>query len=246
MSPVRPVAARAAASMGRLARLSVALPLAVAINLLLFQFMQWIVDPRERLLPRVEEVQMVEFVRLMRQEQRREAERERELPKPPPPQVKPPESPPPEPEQAARPVQAPLEMPLPDIDLPMNISGGPYLGDYRPNVVERSEPVSPAPGPAPGPAAPAFDAAAVPVYRVPPVYPTRAQRAGIEGQVVVELTIGPDGAVTEARVVEASPPQVFDEAALKAARKWRFEPKRADGAPVSWMARQTISFKMKK
>lgn len=241
----------ASRQLGRLGRLAVVLLPAAAVNLLLFHLMQWLVDPQEQRISRLEDLRMVEFVRLQPEDEPPPEQRRRELPRRPPPPEKPPEPPPPETQPLERPVQPPLEMPLPEIDLPLRITGGPQLGDYKPNVVERVETpvVAPAAVEAPvaaAPAVPAYDANAVPVYRVPPSYPARAQRAGIEGHVVVELTIGPDGAVTEAVVVESSPPKVFDESALKAARKWRFEPKKADGQGISWKARQTISFKLQK
>ncbi len=75
--------------------------------------------------------------------------------------------------------------------------------------------------------APVFaDAPAEPpalVKQVAPLYPRGAQRRGLEGHVVTALTIDERGRVTAAEVVEASPPGVFDAAALKAVKQWRFE-----------------------
>ena len=72
--------------------------------------------------------------------------------------------------------------------------------------------------------------AAAPTASVPrllsapnPRYPIMAQRRRLEGQVVVQFTIQPDGSVASPRVVSADPPGVFDEAALVAASRWRFE-----------------------
>ncbi|APE29714.1 hypothetical protein BOX17_01310 [Halomonas aestuarii] len=66
---------------------------------------------------------------------------------------------------------------------------------------------------------------ATPTRRVPPSYPRRAQRRGLEGHVVVEFLIRPDGRVKacSVRVVEARPRRVFDEAATRAVADWRFE-----------------------
>ena len=49
-------------------------------------------------------------------------------------------------------------------------------------------------------------------------------RRKIEGRVTVQFTIQPDGSVASPSVVSADPPGVFDQAALAAARGWRFEP----------------------
>lgn len=104
--------------------------------------------------------------------------------------------------------------------------------------------------PAPVAATPAAVAAATadttgtataPVLRVvsapPPRYPAEALRAGTSGEVVVEITVGPDGSVTNARVVRATPSRVFDREALNAVRRWRFEP--IDSATTT---RRTIAF----
>lgn len=57
-----------------------------------------------------------------------------------------------------------------------------------------------------------------------PRYPLSALRRGIEGRVRVAFTIEPDGSVSAPRLVSASPAGVFDEAAIAAAKRWRFEP----------------------
>ncbi|TDK23057.1 TonB family protein, partial [Luteimonas aestuarii] len=57
------------------------------------------------------------------------------------------------------------------------------------------------------------------------------------GEVQVEFTVGVDGSVTNARVVRANPPRVFDREAVAAVRRWRFEPV---AAPVT--TRRAIAF----
>ena len=70
-----------------------------------------------------------------------------------------------------------------------------------------------------------------------PRYPPEALRAGTSGEVLVEITIGTDGSVTNARVVRATPPRVFDREALNAVRRWKFEP---IDAPTT--TRRTLAF----
>lgn len=70
-----------------------------------------------------------------------------------------------------------------------------------------------------------------------PRYPPEALRSGTQGEVLVEITVGVDGSVTNARVVRATPARVFDREALNAVRRWRFEPL---DAPVT--TRRTIGF----
>jgi protein TonB len=74
--------------------------------------------------------------------------------------------------------------------------------------------------------------AAVPLLRVAPKYPDRALSLGIEGRVLVEFTITRSGAVVDPRVVAAEPTGVFDEAALIAVQKWRYQPRVVDGRVV--------------
>ena len=74
--------------------------------------------------------------------------------------------------------------------------------------------------PKPAATAPSLRAVSTPAPR----YPADALRSGTSGEVLVELTVGTDGSVTDARVLRANPPRVFDREALNAVRRWRFEP----------------------
>ena len=88
---------------------------------------------------------------------------------------------------------------------------------------------------------PAAARAAAPSLRLvsapSPRYPPEALRAGTSGEVLVEITVGTDGSVTNARVVRADPPRVFDREALNAVRRWKFEP--IDAATTT---RRTLAF----
>ena len=53
---------------------------------------------------------------------------------------------------------------------------------------------------------------------VKPVYPAMAQSARVAGAVTIEMTIGPDGKVIDAKVVRSIP--LLDQAALDAVRQW--------------------------
>lgn len=76
-----------------------------------------------------------------------------------------------------------------------------------------------------------------PISQPSPRYPAEAARRQQSGEVQIEFTVGTDGSVTSARVVEATPPRVFDREALAAVKKWRFQP---IAAPVT--TRRTIAF----
>jgi periplasmic protein TonB len=71
-----------------------------------------------------------------------------------------------------------------------------------------------------------------------PRYPPEAARRQQSGEVQVEITVGTDGSVTSARVVDANPPRIFDREALAAVKRWKFAPL---DAPVT--TRRTINFR---
>lgn len=60
------------------------------------------------------------------------------------------------------------------------------------------------------------------VNDVPPVYPLEAQNAKVQGLVIVEVRIEPDGRVSNARVMRSVPQ--LDQAALDAVSQWEFSP----------------------
>jgi len=63
------------------------------------------------------------------------------------------------------------------------------------------------------------------VRQVDPEYPKLAQRMGIDGEVEVEVLVGPDGAVEDVRVVNVSRTGVgFERATIDAVRQWRYKP----------------------
>ena len=76
----------------------------------------------------------------------------------------------------------------------------------------------------------------VTIYRNQPGYPAAAASAGVQGQVIVDRTIGPDGGATGARVV--SGPAQLHEAALSVARQSRLD----SGATAPRSALLAINF----
>ena len=79
---------------------------------------------------------------------------------------------------------------------------------------------------------------------IEPVYPEEAKRRDIEGTLKLMLKIDDLGRVLSAEVVEASPPGVFDKAALAAFRDARFSPAMKDGRPVRYQAYIRVDFKL--
>lgn len=78
-----------------------------------------------------------------------------------------------------------------------------------------------------------------------PSYPDQAQQRGVTGRVVVQFTVRKDGKVEDVKVVESQPPEVFDDAVLRAVRKWRYEPPKKSGVPIEYPgARTEIKFEV--
>ncbi len=77
---------------------------------------------------------------------------------------------------------------------------------------------------------------------VQPEYPREAARLQQEGWVDLRLTVAPSGRVSDVDVVDAKPRQLFDAAARRAARQWRFEPPADSGIiePQTAMIRLTF------
>jgi TonB family protein len=73
------------------------------------------------------------------------------------------------------------------------------------------------------------------IERVPPTYPEWARKKGVEGTVMVQVLVGKDGLVKDARVVASIPE--LDDYAKGADRQWRFRPATSKGQPIAvWVA----------
>lgn len=66
--------------------------------------------------------------------------------------------------------------------------------------------------------------------KVQPSYPELAHKMNISGTVKIEVTVAPNGTVKEARVVGGHP--LLAQAALDAAKKWRFETAPAESTGI--------------
>jgi len=100
------------------------------------------------------------------------------------------------------------------------------------------------PPPPPAPKVPVRVGGAIrpPVKQVDarPVYPPIAQAARVQGLVIIEAAIGPDGMVRDAKVLRSIP--LLDQAALDAVRQWRFTPTLLNGVAVPVIMTVTVQF----
>lgn len=186
------------------ARHLVAGGLAVLVTFGLFWVMQALIGVEGKLGAEGKRT-VIDFVRLKREIE--PEKKKRELP-----DKKPPEEEPPPPDmnlaKNLRPDAHGEGGFAPGFDSGMDLDGGPNLGLG------------------------AADQDVVPLVRVNPEYPIRAAQRGIEGWVEVAFTISATGTVKDAEVVGYYPSSVFNNAALRAIRRWKYNPKVENGKPV--------------
>ena len=85
----------------------------------------------------------------------------------------------------------------------------------------------------------------LPLVRVAPSYPRRAQSRNIEGWVILELTVSETGSVKDPRVIEYHPSEIFNHAAINAALKFKYKPRVVNGKPIEVRGvRYKMTFKL--
>ena len=75
--------------------------------------------------------------------------------------------------------------------------------------------------------------ALVPMYVVRPTYPFKAVMKEIEGFVLVEFTVRENGTVVNPVVLASEPGDLFDDAALSAISKFKFQPREVGGDAIA-------------
>ena len=228
-----------------LTRVGLSFIAACVVALLLFALMLSMVNP-----PRSEvtddPVAIANFVRMDNSNESTATRSRQQAPQPP--QPKTPQTPtPPTPSMATPSANLPkLELPLPNIDTGVSVASAP--APSLAGLTAASAPAAP-----PAPAAPSADETAgqsgpeqevMPLNDVRPEYPYRARQRGIEGHIKLAFTITAAGKVENIRVLEASPSNVFDREARRAAARWRFAPRTENGAAVSREAVKTLHFRL--
>lgn len=206
------------------------------LNFAIFILIQQLVSNEHGLNIKLTDVNLVEFIRVEQKPEPLQPKQEIEDIEQPPPEQEPPTPEMAEP-QIQQPQAAAMDLALPAIDMPISLSGTPYLGDFAKSTKNKS---------IGKPSKPRIDTNVVPTLRIPPVYPARALRSGIEGVVTVEFTIATDGSVKDPVIVKAKPTKIFDRAVLKAITKWKFNADMVDGKPIEKRARQDVKFKLER
>ncbi|MCC4784818.1 energy transducer TonB [Vibrio splendidus] len=201
-------------------RLFLALPLAGALGLALFSFMAWMVDNGHQRSP--DNSETLSFNMVMVEQEQEVQRRQRAVPEKP-------EMPEPPPEAKTSQSQAevtPLNSmsSLPSLDLNTSVDGlainAPTFSDFGSNQQ------------------------AMPLYRVEPRYPAKALKRGAEGFVTLSFTIDETGRPMDIQVTDANPRRMFEREAIRAMKKYKYQPKVVDGKATPQFG-QTFTFEFK-
>jgi len=189
---------------GNLVRLVIGLIFALAVTLSLFWLMQYLIETADRTLNDSGAGNLVDFVRVKRDESVKQ--RQAKPKKPPPPDSPPPQPPTPQldnlnPNAEKVAIKAvPVET---DIEMTGGFSLGVGEGDY------------------------------LPIVKVAPIYPNRALTRGIEGYCVVQYTVTRQGTTKDPIVIEDQcTSTLFYSASINAALKFKYKPRIMDGEAV--------------
>jgi protein TonB len=184
-----------------LPRILVALLLSAAVTLGLFFLMQSLIKAGGSAMTDAPKGSVMDFVRVRKDESSQKKDRK---PKKPP-----------------KPEQPPPQMQQPQLDSPVpnaNASAMNFAADIGADISLGS-----------GLALESGDGEYLPIVKVAPVYPRRALSRGIEGYVIVEFTVSKQGSVKDVVVVEADPADIFNQAAIDAALKFKYKPRVING-----------------
>jgi periplasmic protein TonB len=84
------------------------------------------------------------------------------------------------------------------------------------------------------------------IREVKPQYTSDAMRAKIQGAVLLQCVVRPDGSVSDIQVVRSLDPTFgLDQQAMAAAKQWRFQPGTRMGAPVSVQITIELTFTLR-
>ena len=84
-----------------------------------------------------------------------------------------------------------------------------------------------------------------PIDQPKPAYPPQAQRRGLEGKVILQVTVGVDGAVRAVTVSRGSSHSLLDEAAVAGVWHWRFQPGQVGGEKKEMSILLPVEFRLR-
>ena len=205
-------------------RLIIAFLLGTSIAIALFWGMQAMIRNNLQSIKETDNLIMTEFVRLKHDSQLQT--KNRKIPKKPKPKQRP-QQPTLKTQSTQVSQKSAPSMAMPKLDMPIQSSNfsGSNLGGIKMGLGQISTSV-------------------IPLVRIPPIYPRRAANRRIQGWVKIEFTITTEGLVKDPVVVQSMPNNIFNSAALKAIKRWKFKPHIIAGEAYEQRAAQTLEFKL--
>ena len=205
-------------------RIALSLFAGIAVALALFWAMQYMISNNQQGLKKTSDIRMVEFVRFKRDSKIQS--KDRLVPEKPKPKERP-AQPKIQTHTAQVSKTALPDMDMPNLDIPLQNSS--FSGSVLTGLQVGTGKIS---------------TNVIPLVRIPPTYPMRAANRRIQGWVKVEFTITKEGKVKDAIVVASKPSSIFNSAALKAIKRWKFKPHIIAGEAYEQRAAQTLEFKL--
>ncbi|AGV19398.1 MULTISPECIES: energy transducer TonB [Vibrio] len=204
-------------------RLLLALPASLLISVSLFSFMAWMVDKGNQRAPEASEA--VRFDMVMVENEADVQRRQRSVPEQP------------------EPPQAPEPMDLSQSDTQMEpMSQMTPVSALGLNTALEGIAIS-----APNLKGTMGNQQALPLYRVDPRYPSKALKRRVEGYVIMRFTIDATGRPKDIEVIEAEPERMFEREAIRALKKWKYQPKVEDGVSIEQFGQTAkVEFKLAK
>ncbi|BDR20734.1 energy transducer TonB [Vibrio diabolicus] len=204
-------------------RLLLALPASLLISVSLFSFMAWMVDKGNQRAPEASEA--VRFDMVMVENEADVQRRQRSVPEQP------------------EPPQAPEPMDLSQADTQMEpMSQMTPVSALGLNIALEGIAIS-----APNLKGTMGNQQALPLYRVDPRYPSKALKRRVEGYVIMRFTIDATGRPKDIEVIEAEPQRMFEREAIRALKKWKYQPKVEDGVSIEQYGQTAkVEFKLAK
>lgn len=204
-------------------RLLLALPASLLISVSLFSFMAWMVDKGNQRAPEASEA--VRFDMVMVESEADVQRRQRSVPEQP------------------EPPQAPEPMDLSQADTQMEpMSQMTPVSALGLNTALEGIAIS-----APNLKGTMGNQQALPLYRVDPRYPSKALKRRVEGYVIMRFTIDATGRPKDIEVIEAEPQRMFEREAIRALKKWKYQPKVEDGVSIEQYGQTAkVEFKLAK
>jgi len=184
-----------------IARLGISLGSGVAMTFALLWLMQYLIASGQKALTDSEDYKFADFVRVEREET---VERKKPKPKKPPePDQPPPDIPPPQMDNLDTGGTA-ISIGSVSVGTGLNIG----IGGFD-NV----------------------DGEYLPIVKVAPIYPRRAQQRGLSGFCIISFTVTKLGTVADPQVIECSS-SLFERASVNAALKFKYKPRVVNGEPI--------------